>query len=337
MQSLLISSSLPFAASEWYYTVQCSLRDGLRHITNGNVETRENHMIKTTHLRGIVLETTQLAAQQSFYSEVWGLSPLPHEQTGRQYFRGRGEEPWVLGLAEGKRDRLVALRLGLANRVDVDRAAQTLSSAGLELRSSPAMLDGPGGYYGLVVQDPDGRSVELSATEEVATGAGLGRPWPIRMSHVVLNSPQARHTVNFYTEMLGFTISDWYEHDAIIFMRCNVDHHCVGIGQGHNAALNHAAFLVDDGAAVTQAGQLAQARGAQPLWGPGRHGPGGNVFSYFRDPLDVVVEYTAELIQVPDEAEWQAKEWARTPKNANVWGTGGPTPLAIELMNGRPL
>ena len=78
-----------------------------------------------------------------------------------------------------------------------------------------------------------------------------------------------------------------------------------------------------------------QKLGFKPLWGPGRHGPGGNVFCYFEDPSGLVCEFTCELFQIEDEASWIAKEWERTADNGNVWGTGGPSQRAIDLMSGR--
>ena len=280
-------------------------------------------MSAVTGLRGVLLETPDLDAARRFYAEVWGLVPLPSATPVRCHFRARGPEPWVLGLVQGPQRRLLQLRLAVASPGDADALYDRLRREGVALPQPPAPLEGPGGYYGFELADPDGRRVEISATTGPTTVSGRSTPAPIRASHLVLNSPEARECANFYTRLLGFSISDWYEGDAIIFMRCNEDHHCVGIGQGHNTALNHVAFLVDDEAAVLQAGEQAAAAGAQPVWGPGRHGPGGNV-----------LEYTAELIQIPDGAAWDASEWRRTPAHANVWGTGGPTPLAIQLMNG---
>ena len=40
--------------------------------------------------------------------------------------------------------------------------------------------------------------------------------------------------------------------------------------------------------------------GHDTIWGPGRHGPGGNVFCYFIDPAGNVIEYTAELIELTE-------------------------------------
>jgi catechol 2,3-dioxygenase-like lactoylglutathione lyase family enzyme len=293
-----------------------------------------NRMSHVSALRGVVIETPDLEASTSFYTDVWGLDLVGPRDPERRYFRGRGSEPWVLGLQKGPGHQLLRLRLALPSLVEVDLAYARLCAAGVAPRNRPAWLDGPGSYYGFELVDPDNRVLELSTTTHKASPSARSAPAPIRASHLVLNSPRPRDAVEFYRSMLGFTISDWYEKDAIVFLRCNNDHHCVGIGQGSNAALNHLAFLVDDEAAVLSAGQQAIEKGAVSVWGPGRHGPGGNVFSYFKDPADYVVEYTAELIQIAAGESWLAKEWQRTPANANVWGTGGPTPEAIRLMSG---
>jgi catechol 2,3-dioxygenase-like lactoylglutathione lyase family enzyme len=291
-------------------------------------------MGKVTGLRGVMLETPELDSCAQFYADVWGIEPVGATQGQTRHFRARGPEAWVLGLTAGAQRGLMALRLAAASAQDLDAIYTRLVQAGVRVLSAPGPLDGPGHYHGFLCKDPDGRTVEISVSDATSQPTALAAPAPIRASHVVLNSPQARAVATFYVQHFGFEISDWYEKDAIIFLRCNDDHHCLGIGQGSNAALNHIAFLVDDGDAVQAASRQVQRLGCEAVWGPGRHGPGGNVFCYFKDPVGYVVEYTAELIQIADGAPWQAQEWVRNAANANTWGTGGPTPLAIQLMNG---
>jgi catechol 2,3-dioxygenase-like lactoylglutathione lyase family enzyme len=292
-------------------------------------------MDQVTTLRGLSLATPRRDDEIRFYTHLWGLSPVVDAGGGAtRWLRARGPEPWVIGFEDAAHNGLERLRLGAASSAAVAAIHARVRRAGGRVLTNPAPMEGPGEYAGFLLLDPDGRTVEISATTQHAPPGALGAPLPLRMSHVVLNSPDARRTVAFYVDILGFQISDWYERDAIVFLRCNQDHHCLGIGQGVNATLNHMAFLVDDEAAVLAASERAKARGAPQIWGPGRHGPGGNVFSYFRDPAGFVCEYTADLIQIAPGQSWAAKEWERTPQNANVWGTGGPTPEAIRLMSG---
>ena len=131
-------------------------------------------------------------------------------------------------------------------------------------------------------------------------------------------------------------VTDAYENDLLVFLKCDQpQHHCIGISPGDAGALNH--FSVDVGSIdglMKGIGRMQKA-GFTPIWGPGRHGPGGNVFAYFEDPTGFVAEFTCDVLQIDDPESWQARHWPRVPENANVWGTGGPTPRAIALMSGQ--
>ena len=60
-------------------------------------------------------------------------------------------------------------------------------------------------------------------------------------------------------------------------------------------------------------------------WGVGRHGPGDNVFAYFVDPHGVVVEYTAEVLQVDDSYRFRGPdEWTWPPGRTDHWGIAPP-------------
>jgi len=46
-------------------------------------------------------------------------------------------------------------------------------------------------------------------------------------------------------------------------------------------------------------------------WGPGRHGPGHNLFTYHRDPDGHVIELFTQIDVVHDEAKgyWEPRPW----------------------------
>jgi catechol 2,3-dioxygenase-like lactoylglutathione lyase family enzyme len=75
-----------------------------------------------------------------------------------------------------------------------------------------------------------------------------------KIGHVVLNCRDLERSVRFYTQILGFKISDIYEPEMVpggmVFMRFNADHHGVGLvgamtGSAENIELHHLAFEVD--------------------------------------------------------------------------------------------
>jgi catechol 2,3-dioxygenase len=60
-------------------------------------------------------------------------------------------------------------------------------------------------------------------------------------------------------------------------------------------------------------------------WGVGRHGPGDNVFAYFVDPFGIVVEYTAEVLQVDhDYVVGRPQDWTWPPGRTDHWGIAPP-------------
>ncbi len=61
--------------------------------------------------------------------------------------------------------------------------------------------------------------------------------------------------------------------------------------------------------------------GMAPAWGPGRHGPGANVFAYFIAPFHAVVEFSTAVDQVPDDYRVGAPEdWTWPPGRIDQWG-----------------
>src|SRR5579875_1124690 len=71
-----------------------------------------------------------------------------------------------------------------------------------------------------------------------------------RLGHVVLNCKDLAASERFYTEVLGFQVSDRYPETLVpggmVFLRCATDHHTVAlVGAGHPeraSSLNHFAF-----------------------------------------------------------------------------------------------
>lgn len=291
-------------------------------------------MLKVSSLRGVILKTSQFEECSRFYESVWGLRRVAQDSLGKNYFAGSGPEPWILGLEAAAHSSLGCVRLGVDSIKDIDSASRKLIEHGVELDGPARDLPGPGGYFGFHFKDPIGTWTQLSAIKAPRMSR-LSDARAQRMSHIVINTVDARRLADFYVSVLGFTISDWYENDYIIFLRCGDDHHSLGLSQAKSCSLNHMAFLLDDLESVMKAiGAIKNAGGGVPVWGPGRHGPGGNVFAYFEDPAGFITEYTAELIKIPSSTDWAAKEWKRCPENGNVWGTGGPSARAISLMEG---
>lgn len=278
-----------------------------------------------THLRHVGLGVPEYDRALEFYTNLWGLEVAADD--GNVTFLGTPADPeqYVLRLRKDDSKRLDLIAFGVDSADEVDELAERLGSAGIRLDREPSDLDTPGGGYGARFFDPDGRLVEVSANVEQRQYRELEarESIPKKLSHVVINSTDVRATKAFYEDHLGFRLSDWLA-DMMCFMRSGEQHHILAIAQAPSVSLNHVSFEMrglDEYMRGT--GRLIRS-GNAPLWGPGRHGPGDNTFSYFLDPLQNIVEYTTELEVITDEATWEPRTFdPADPESSDQWGTGG--------------
>jgi catechol 2,3-dioxygenase len=83
---------------------------------------------------------------------------------------------------------------------------------------------------------------------------------------------------------------------------------------------DHHAYEVDDWNAVRDWADHMSALHIKIWWGPGRHGPGNNLFFMIKDPHDNQVEISAELEHMP--REMAARVWPLEERSLNLWGDG---------------
>ncbi|MDQ0269833.1 VOC family protein [Cytobacillus purgationiresistens] len=293
-------------------------------------------MLGITHLRHISLITPNLEEQAAFYEKIWGLDKTAQNENA-VYFRGAGPENHILSLHSGEESRLHHIAFGMVDKHAVDRAAEILTSKGVPIIQEPGYLDEEGKGYGLRFADPENRCIELSAWVEMHTSIWKQKNVdPVKLNHVVMNTADLDMITDFYTSVLGFKVTDWSEHQ-MSFLRCNRKHHSIAFNQEGHASVNHIAYEVDTVDEVMRGIANVRKAGFKELWGPGRHGPGDNIFCYFKDPASFVMEYTCYLETIEDEQEWRARVWKRVPHLMDQWGIAGPpSKEARSSMGGKP-
>lgn len=155
-----------------------------------------------------------------------------------------------------------------------------------------------------------------------------GLPFQInKIGHVVLNTGNMERAVNFYTQVLGFSVSDVYPEELVpggmVFMRCNHDHHGVALvgsmkGQNPNNELNHMAFEVKSLDEVLRARDHLR-KHKVPIDFDGRRRAGAQIAVEFRDPDNHRLEIYWGVDQVGSEGyvrpstEWK---WAHSLEEA---------------------
>lgn len=282
-------------------------------------------MSRVTEIRHVGYGVTQFEAERKFYAENWGLQEVLAE-AGMAWFKAAGsEEFFVVRLRASDADHLDVIALATDTRADVDALHGKVEAAGCRIVHGPRTLDSPGGGYGCRFFSPDGLPFEISAEVERRPAREVGR-WeglPLGISHIVLHSPDHPAAVRFFTEVLGFKVSDWLG-DFMCFLRCNSAHHRLAILPGP-PCLNHVAYDMVSADGMLRGVSHLKQHGIEIRWGPGRHTAGDNTFSYFVTPCGFAVEYTAELEEVDFEAH-EPKVHEPAPRVMDQWGigVGGP-------------
>jgi catechol 2,3-dioxygenase-like lactoylglutathione lyase family enzyme len=127
--------------------------------------------------------------------------------------------------------------------------------------------------------------------------AGMGRPRGLpfqvrKIGHIALHVRDLERSARFYTEVLGFQVSDVYGEGMMpggaVFLRCNADHHGIALFQADrqtegDAGLHHLAFEVATLDEVVRVRDHLR-RHDVPIDFEGRRRAGVQLAVEFRDP-----------------------------------------------------
>lgn len=167
----------------------------------------------------------------------------------------------------------------------------------------------------------------------------LPPPFSIRkIGHVVLRASDLQRSVDFYTQLLGFRVSDVYPEAMVpggmVFMRCNADHHGVALvggmtGPAEQRELHHLAFEVATLDEVFRARKHLREQGARIVF-EGRRRAGVQIAVEFLDPDGHNLEIYWGLDQIGTEGVARPKDqwrWAHTLEEAVANPPPGQVPV----------
>jgi len=267
-------------------------------------------------LQSVALQSPRQPEALQFLQQVWGLA-LREQHGGTAYLSGTGVDPYLIALTQAPSPAVGSITFS-AGPAEWSALRQRMGGRPVQ---HVAALDEPGGGAALILQGPEGQAYRIRQAPENATGgaAPASADRPIQITHVVLNTRDLPACERFAVEVLGFQISDRTR--LMSFVRCNRKHHCLAYAPAALPSLNHIAFEMRDVDAVMRGiGRLRDA-GVPCAWGPGRHGPGNNVFAYFVAPYGGVIEYTCEISEVGEEHRPGAPEdWKWPTGRIDQWG-----------------
>ncbi|TCU60747.1 glyoxalase/bleomycin resistance protein/dioxygenase superfamily protein [Novosphingobium sp. PhB57] len=265
-------------------------------------------------LRSIELALPDPAAAAAFMTEIWGMAAAePKGDT--QYLRGSGPFPYLVAF-EKSEDEFVRSTTFVCTAEELEALKARVAAAGWT--ASPTTSEDLGGGQGVLVELPEGTIlrflVDATEVEPIA-----GRDLPVKLTHVVFNAADAEACGDAVEDVLGFRVSDRTK--GMVFVRCNDSHHSTAFARAGFASLNHVAFEMEDMDAVMRGIGRLRDHALVPAWGPGRHGPGANVYAYFIAPFGPVIEFSTAVEKVPEDYKVGAPDdWTWPAGRIDQWG-----------------
>jgi catechol 2,3-dioxygenase-like lactoylglutathione lyase family enzyme len=302
--------------------------------------------VKVKRLAHVGFWAADVAAQTRFYRHVLGFdlrntelkaSESDVELEDANTFLSLGNEHHCLGLFTDTRPAASKGRLSLqrtrlhhlAFEVDTDAElaalAARLNQSGIELALEARDGDPEAGDT-LWFNDPDGNRIEISVTADdslalppASSEGRRTRMRPYGLQHLGIRTLHMEMMVEFYTEALGFDVSDWLLRESA-WLRCNSDHHTIIFMQG-KSDIDHVGYSISGGPELLTWADYLSRHQAPILWGPGRHGAGNDLFLRFADAEGIQIELSAELQQYYDrDVTTPPRLWHSRPTALNLWG-----------------
>jgi catechol-2,3-dioxygenase len=290
-------------------------------------------MIQVRRLGHATLSTADLEKQATYYTDVLGLRLAERTKDRAILVSKQGFE--VIELVNGAPGQPI-FSFQITPGTDLNDVVKELVTLGIksEKRSdiSPSVAEA------VTFTDPNGIPIDVYAEYKVYERAQPANFNILKLGHAGYHVLDMQQAVKFYSEVLGFRVSDW-RGDFFVFLRCNTDHHALNFVTGDSPRLHHLAFEVIDWSEVNKFADWLARNQTHLVWGPGRHIIGHNVAAYTNTPDGVRVELYCELDQMKDEAlgYFEPRPWHQEvplyPKMhgpetlRNYWGVGSQGPI----------
>lgn len=253
--------------------------------------------------------------------EILGLREV--ERTNGASYLTCNDRHHELVLLEGDEVACDHLAFEVPSAEDLERAREAVSDEGLQiLKEEP---EEPGLEGAIRFAGPGGFVFELfngMATDQPHHYNTVGVR-PLKFEHITIKVSDKESMEDFLIRVLGFRLSD-RSGDSISWLRCSPEHHGVSLIRDEKDQLQHYAWQIDDFSTIKDTGDHLMRNDKTFLWGPGHHGIGDNYFCYFLDDDGVIVEYSANIHRVENEATYEARTWPDEPLSVNRWGNPPP-------------
>ncbi len=275
-------------------------------------------------LQYLVFNTAQMEEMRDYYERILGMRLIEGSPENEIWLGQNTNLPEII-LRQSDKASLVDVGFTVPNENALQEIVYRLRERAISFTETESELFGKRVSF----NDCDGHPLHVHLLKDVSQksshripriGPQLGR-----LQHVTYASPSPTKIAKFYEEILNFRVSDTVEGDKFVWMRTDPDHHTVAAAAHVEAALDHFAFELPDWDSFKTWCDFLGEEGVEVVWGPGRHGPGNNLFIFTIDPDGNRIEYSAEMEKFRDKyMEFSPRLWKECPQTVNLWGVGAP-------------
>lgn len=263
-------------------------------------------------LHHLQISSEQPQALAEFYSRAL---MMQGSRLGEQWFC-EGPSRRVL-FCEGPKRQLGFAAFGFDTVEALEAYRQQLGNAGATIDPSPSPLFDERAFS---VTDPDG-NIATFGTAERDNPAAAGAP-DARLQHATVRTRTIAPLVRHYADTLGFFLADIVAtEDADMrtaFFASDAEHHSLAAFKSSQALLDHHSYELSGWDMIRDWADHFASLGLTLRWGPGRHGPGNNLFMFLEDPEGNWIEFSAELERM-DTAR-ATGHWPHVARTLNQWG-----------------
>jgi len=286
-------------------------------------ETDHAGSLRRTSVSHIGLRVPDVAATAIFYSRVLGLVPQGELADGGLRL-GWGTGHHVLDLVSGEQG-LAYFGFEVRDADGIGGIRDRLTAAGYTLSDlDPSHVDySVGPIEAISVINPDGTPVHFH-TEVMRQGENAADPGrrPIKFQHTTVGTSDVQPMVDFFVNTVGFRISDQLADGRFCWLRSDHDHHTLAVVNVEQpGVLDHYSYDLAEWEDFKSWCDRLTELDVRVEWGPGRHGPGNNLFVFFDDPAGNHIELSAEMEKFYDShVTYLPRQWHPVPSSVNLWG-----------------
>ena len=279
------------------------------------VKSRRPETCLTATLHHLVIASPSPALLATFYQTALGYDIA--ERDGM--FFGKALDRQLLFVA-GRAKILEAAGFAVPDRAELERLRRRIDASHWPCRpgGSPLFVES------ISIRDPDGTELIFGVAQQQSAPLLEAQMWPARLQHVVMSSRDPERVVRFFMEVLGFTLSDnVIDPEGGVrtsFLRCSHEHHSFAVFKASEDRFDHHCYETKDWNQIRDWCDHMAKQNIPIQWGPGRHGPGNNLFMFVHDTDGNWVEISAELEVV--EHDRPVGQWPHEQRTLNSWGQG---------------